>query len=118
MGQRFEWSSAGAIASLAAFLAVLIANGAQAGDAAPNPDLGSEARASPCGSAGESCAHISGYIKAGSDFSARGPDGLRPDRGAPPPSLFAGVGAASQGAAETSSRGSFFLPVSGDDDAR
>jgi hypothetical protein len=115
MRQKFEWSSSGALATLAALLAVAIADPARAGGV-PNPDLDSGSRASPCGSPGESCAHISGYIKAGSDFSARHP--AQPARAAPPPSLFAGFGAAGQRTADPSSPGTSFMPVSGADATR
>jgi len=114
MRQRFERAAAGAVGFFAALLAAVIANSAQAGGV-PSPDLDSGARASPCDTPGESCAHITGYIKAGSDLSARDP-ALRP--AVPSRSLLAGFGSMGQSATDPPSRGTFFAPLSGDDFAR
>ncbi len=116
MRKRFERSSTGAVAPLAAVLAALIVTAAQAGDVVRNQDIGGD-RGSSCGSAGDACAHISGYIKAGADVSARDPNGLRPSRIVPPP-LLAGAGATGQATADGANRGMVFLPVSGGDSVR
>jgi hypothetical protein len=112
MRRWFVWWSTGAMAPLLALLTALIANAAQAGDAAFAQDQGGGARASACGAPGETCARIRGYIKAGSDFTAP-PAG---HTAAPP--LLAGIGAAGQAAADALNRGIFLLKVGGDDSAR
>jgi len=117
MRERFEWSSNCAIALLTALLAALIASQAKAGDGVAPQNLDSGAHEQKCGAPGETCAHISGYIKAGSDSFARDPDGQRPARTATPPFL-AGIGAIGHATADALNRGIFFLEVSHDQQAR
>ena len=115
MRQKFEWSSMGAIAPRAAFLAALIVNAAQAGDVVPGRDSDNSPRAPACGSPGETCARISGYVKAGSD--AYGPVDRQPAPLARTP-LLAGVGALGQATADALNRGLFLLEVSHDERVR
>ncbi len=77
MGQMFERPSMGSMALITAFLAVLIGSGAKAGDVVAPRDLDNGLHGQNCGAVGETCAHIRGYIKAGSDTFARDPDGQR-----------------------------------------
>ena len=112
MRQRFEWSSMCALAPLTALLAGLIVTEAKAGDSLQPRSLDGGVHEPSCGAPGEACAHISGYIKAGSESSAR------ETRGQPTPSLLAGVGALGHATADALSRGIFFLDVSHDEPAR
>jgi hypothetical protein len=107
MRQRIERSSTSVIPMLAALLAVLGANAAVAGDASTNEAVG----APQCGSPGETCAHISGYIRAGSEFP--GSSAQRPGRFAPSP-LLASPGVVGRGGVDASSPGMVLLNVSGD----
>jgi hypothetical protein len=107
MRQMFGWSSTGAAALTTAFLAVLIGTGAQAGDVVAPQDLDSGIHGQDCGGVGETCAHISGYIKAGSDSFARDPDGQRSRLVAPPSAT-----------ADALNRGITFFEVGPNDSAR
>lgn len=110
MRPRIESSSTVAIAPLAALLAVLAAAPATAGDVVVNPDP----NAAQCGVHGETCARISGHIRAGAEF----PDfnGERTARFLVQPRALAHdpghAGLDAPGA------GMGFLKVSGDDGAR
>ena len=112
MRQRFEWSSACGIASLTALLAALVVTAAKAGDGGAPENLDSSIHEQRCGIPGGACARIRGYVKAGSDSSARDPGGNRT------PPLLAGVGALGQATADALSRGIFFLEVSHDQQLR
>ncbi len=118
MRRKFGWSSTGAIAPLTALLAALIVNAAEAGDAAPDQSPENGSGTSSCGSGGEACARISGYIKARSDFSPGDLDGLRPGRFAPMPPLRVGAGAAGQATANAANRDMFLLDVGHDERVR
>ncbi len=85
MRQKIGRSAAGAFASVAILLKALIVNAASAGSIGFSQDRGDGLRGSSCDSAG-GCAHISGYIKAGTDFPVRALDGRAPARIAPTPS--------------------------------
>ena len=115
MRQKFEWSSMGAIAPRAAFLAALIVNAAQAGDVVPGRDSDNSPRAPACGSPGETCARINGYVKAGSDAYAPVDSRANPLARAP---LLAGAGALGRAAADSQNRGMVLLRVVGDDSVR
>ncbi len=120
MRRRFERSMAGAVAPLAALLTASLVNPAGAGGLAPSPDPDAGARPTQCdGAAGQGCAHISGYIAAGSDFAAGKRIGGRPALFAPPaPPLVTAIGAAGHAAADAINRGLFLLQASHDDGAR
>lgn len=90
MRQVFERSSMGAIALMSAALAVVIGTGAKAGDIVTPQDLDSGIHGQNCGGVAETCAHISGYIKAGSDVFDRDPGG-RQSRLIAAPSATAGA---------------------------
>ncbi len=96
MRQRFGRSAAGAITSAATLLTALIVSAATAGSIGFSQDRENGLRGSSCDSA-EGCAHISGYIKAGTDFPVRDLDGGGPARIAPP---LAGAGPIGQAAAD------------------
>jgi hypothetical protein len=115
MRQRFEWSSTHAIAPLTALMAVLVVTAAKAGEGVSAQNLAASVQDQKCGAPGETCAHISGYIKAGSDSFARDPDLQRPARVATPPFM---AGAGVMGSANALNRGIFFLEVSHDQQAR
>jgi hypothetical protein len=117
MRQKFERSSIGATALLTAFLTVLIGTEAKAGDIVAPHDLDNGIHRQNCGADGETCAHISGYIKAGSESFARDPDSQR-SRLITPPSLLAGIGAAGQATADALNRGISFFEVRHDDSTR
>ena len=117
MQQRFERPSIGAMTFLTAFLTVLIGTEAKAGDIVEPQDLVTGVRGQSCGGAGETCAHISGYIKAGSESFARAPDS-KGSRLIAPPSLLAGIGAAGQATADALNRGISFFEVRHDDSVR
>lgn len=107
MRQMVERSSMGAVALMTAFLAVLIGSGAKAGDIVAPQDLDNGIRGQNCGAVGETCAHISGYIKAGSDSFARDPDRQRSRLNATPSAT-----------ADAFNRGIYFFEVGHDDSAR
>ena len=111
MLQRFERPSMGNILPRAAFLAALAASAAQAGDVPPGRDFDN----SPCGSPGETCARINGYVKAGSDAYAPVDSRANPLARAP---LLAGAGALGRAAADSQNRGMVLLRVVGDDSVR
>jgi hypothetical protein len=85
MRQRFGRSARGVIAPAATLLTALIVSAATAGSISFSQDRDDGVRAPSCDSS-EGCAHISGYIKAGTDFPVRDLEGERPARIAPPPS--------------------------------
>ncbi len=103
MRQKFGRSAAGVIAPAATLLAALIVSAATAGGIGFSQDRDDGLRAPSCNSS-EGCAHISGYIKAGTEFQVRNLDGEGPARIAPPPS---GAGAMGQAAAGGLIRGMF-----------
>jgi hypothetical protein len=103
MRQKFGRSAAGVIAPAATLLAALIVSAATAGGIGFSQDRDDGLRAPSCDSS-EGCAHISGYIKAGTEFQVRNLDGEGPARIAPPPS---GAGAMGQAAAGGLIRGMF-----------
>ena len=69
----------------------------------------------PRATLGDGCAHISGYIKAGSDFPVRDLDGGRPARIAPP---LAGAEPIGQAAADGLVPGMFPLDSGRDEQTR
>lgn len=83
MGREFERSLAGATALLAALVAALTGSAALAGNIDFSGDRDGGVLAAPCGSLGEGCARIRGYIKAGADVPARQGEAQLP-LGAPP----------------------------------
>lgn len=85
MRQKIGRSAAGAIAPAATLLTALIVSAASAGSLGFSQDREDGLRGSSCDSA-QGCAHISGYIKAGTDFPVRALDGRTPARIAPTPS--------------------------------
>ncbi len=117
MRQMFERPSMGAVALLTAFLAMLIGTETRAGDIVSPQDLDSGVHGQNCGGVGATCAHISGYIKAGSDTFARHPDADR-SRLAAPPSFLGGVNAVGQATADALNRGLAIFAVGHDDSAR
>ncbi len=114
MRQRIERSSTRAVPLLAALLTVLGANAARSGEVSINPGPSEAVRAPECGSPGEACTRISGYIRAGSEFS--GPNAQRAGRLAPSP-LLAGAGVVGGAGVSAPNPGMVFLRVSGDDSA-
>lgn len=96
MRQGFGRSAAGAIAPVATLLTALIVSAATAGSIGFSQDRDNGLRAPSC-DAPEGCAHISGYIKAGTDFPVRDLDSRLPLRIAPPSS---GAGPMGQAAAD------------------
>ena len=75
----------------------MIVSAATAGSIGFSQDREDGVRAPSCDSS-EGCAHISGYIKAGTDFPVRDLEGGRPARIAPPQG--SGAGAMGQAAAD------------------
>ncbi len=107
MRRMFERSSTGPRALIAASLAVLIVTGAKAGGIVAPQDLDSGIHGQNCGAVSETCAHISGYIKAGSDSFTPDPDSQRSQLVAPPSAT-----------ADALNRGLYFFEVGHDDSAR
>lgn len=114
MRQRMRWSSVGAFAPLAALLMVLSIPAA-AGESGANSDPNPGASA-PCGSRGEGCARISGYIRAGAEFPDAKAKGTARFFARSP--LFGGAGGPDGADPGAPGAAKGFLKVSGDADAR
>ena len=110
MGRSFRTCWTGA-APVAVFLSALAAGSASAGDAYSSQPADGGVRPHQCAE-GQTCAHISGYIKARSD-AVSGPAQLT----APPPLAAIGMGmnAFGQATSDALNHGVFFMRTSGDD---
>ncbi len=113
MRQGLKGLTRNAIAPAA--LAVLIANAAAAGDVSSSRTLDIGAGGTPCDAVGQDCPRISGYIKAGSDYSPRDP-AVSPTLGQTPRFLAGGEPAPAAPGATV--RDTFLLDVSHDERMR
>ncbi len=109
MGRSLRRSWTGA-APVAVILSALAVGSARAGDAYSSQPPDGGLRPHPCGE-GQTCAHISGYIKARSDAVGQ------PPLAAPPPLAAIGFGmnAVGQATSDALNHGMFFMRTSGDD---
>lgn len=114
MRQGFKGLTRSATAAAAA-LAAFIANAATAGDISSSRTLDIGAGGPRCDAVGQDCPRISGYIKAGSDYSPRDPTGS-PTPGQTP--RFLAGGEATPAAPGATARDMFLLDVSRDERMR